>query len=253
VNPLLVAINVSHRFRSATGELLVLRDVSLRVHEGEFVVLVGPSGCGKTTLLRMFGGLLQPEEGRILYDGQPLAGPPADIGIVFQKPTLLPWRTVTDNIHLPLQVAGRTLDPSRIDKMLEAVDLSAFSDSLPAELSGGMQQRVALARALIGEPRLLLMDEPFGALDTMLRAEMNLLLLDLWQQSRPTVVFVTHDVHEAVFLADRVVAMGPRPGHIVGTFTIDLPRPRQGSERYGPDVQAHVARVWQVLEGAVRR
>jgi NitT/TauT family transport system ATP-binding protein len=230
--------------------VLALRDISLRVREGEFVALVGPSGSGKTTLLRMLGGLLQPEEGRILYNGQPLMEPPADIGMAFQKPTLLPWRSVVDNVRLPLEIAGGRGSDADVAAMLEAVGLSGFEESLPAELSGGMQQRVSLARALINQPRLLLMDEPFGALDMMLRSEMNLLLLDLWERTRPTVLFVTHDIQEAVFLADRVVTMSPRPGRIIGNFAVEIPRPRAESERYGALAQGYVERVWHTLEQA---
>ncbi|MDQ4078705.1 MAG: ABC transporter ATP-binding protein [Chloroflexota bacterium] len=247
---LLVADDITHHFRSTGGEVLALRDVSLRVQEGEFVALVGPSGCGKTTLLRMFGGLLLPEVGRILYKGEPLIEPPSDIGMVFQKPALLPWRTVVDNVRLPLEVAGKARDPERIADLVEAVGLTGFEEALPAELSGGMQQRVSLARALINHPRLLLMDEPFGALDTMLRNEMNHLLLDLWQRTQPTVLFVTHDIHEAVFLADRVITMSPRPGRVVGNFPIDLPRPRNTLERYSRDVQEYVERIWHTIESS---
>jgi NitT/TauT family transport system ATP-binding protein len=245
---LLLADHVSHRFRTPAGEVAALRDVSLQVREGEFIALVGPSGCGKTTLLRMFGGLLQPEDGRILYDGQPLTEPPADVGMVFQKPTLLPWRSVIDNVRLPLEVAGSQGRDTEIASALQAVGLRGFEEALPAELSGGMQQRVSLARALINHPRLLLMDEPFGALDMMLRNEMNLLLLDLWERTRPTVLFVTHDIQEAVFLADRVVTMSPRPGHVTGDFAIELERPRRKHERYGQAVQGYVEQVWRTLE-----
>lgn len=248
--PLLIAENVSHRFRSLSGDVLAVRDISLRVREGEFVALVGPSGSGKTTLLRMFGGLLQPEAGRILYKGQPLIEPPADIGMAFKKPTLLPWRSVVDNVRLPLEIAGGRGSEADVVAMLEVVGLTGFEESLPAELSGGMQQRVSLARALINQPRLLLMDEPFGALDMMLRSEMNLLLLDLWERTRPTVLFVTHDIQEAVFLADRVVTMSPRPGRIIGNFAVQISRPRAESERYGQSVQRYVERVWQTLEQA---
>ena len=244
---LLVVDQIYHHFDSPSGQVLALRDVCLRVQEGEFVALVGPSGCGKTTLLRMMAGLLRPEQGRIRYDGQLLTKPPSDMGMVFQKPTLLPWRTVWENVSLPLQVAGLAEDAAQIRHLIEAVGLAGFEQALPAELSGGMQQRVALARALISNPRLLLMDEPFGALDMMLRNEMNELLLDLWRRRQTTVLFVTHDIHEAVFLADRVVTMGPRPGRVIGNLAIDLPRPRDSSQRYGTESQVYVERIWQTL------
>ncbi len=247
-NPaLLVVDQIYHHFDSPSGKMLALRDVCLRVQEGEFVALVGPSGCGKTTLLRMVAGLLSPEQGRIRYDGQVLTEPPTDMGMVFQKPTLLPWRSVWDNVALPLQVIGQAVEVPQIMGLIEAVGLTGFEKALPAELSGGMQQRVSLARALISNPRLLLMDEPFGALDMMLRNEMNQLLLDLWRRRRPTVLFVTHDIHEAVFLADRVITMGPRPGRVIGNLAIDLPRPRDSSKRYGADSQVYVERIWQTL------
>lgn len=244
---LLLVDHITHRFRSPSGEVLALRDVCLWIQEGEFVALVGPSGCGKSTLLRMVSGLITPEEGRIVYDGQSLSEPPLDVGIVFQKPTLLPWRSVWDNVRLPLEVRGEEVAPQQLSKMIEAVGLKGFEEALPNELSGGMQQRVALARALISTPRLLLMDEPFGALDMMLRHEMNKLLLELWQENHPTVLFVTHDIHEAVFLASRVLTMSPRPGHIVGNLPIDLPRPRDPNTRYGRDAQAYVEHIWQTL------
>ncbi|MBA3531478.1 MAG: ABC transporter ATP-binding protein [Ardenticatenales bacterium] len=246
--PLLILDTVSHHFQAASGEVLALRDVSLTVREGEFVALVGPSGCGKTTILRLVAGLIQPEQGRILYDGKLVTEPPDEIGMVFQKATLLPWRTVTDNVRLPLEIAGKPVDSAQIAAMIEAVGLAGFERAMPGELSGGMQQRVSLARALISHPRLLLMDEPFGALDMMRRNEMNLLLLELWARIQSTVLFVTHDIHEAVFLAERVLAMGPRPGRIVGNFPIDLPRPRQAGDRYGREMQDYVERIWQVLE-----
>lgn len=245
---LLSGEHLSHHFRAPSGDVLALRDLSLRVQEGEFVVLVGPSGCGKTTLLRILGGLIRAEAGRVLYDGQLLDRPPAALAMVFQKPTLLPWRSVWDNIRLPLEVANSPVAPALLAELVEAVGLAGFERALPAELSGGMQQRVALARALVSQPRLLLMDEPFAALDMMLRHEMNTLLLDLWQQRQPTVLFVTHDIHEAVFLADRVIVMGPRPGRIIGNVPITLPRPRASRERYGPEAQAHVERIWHLLE-----
>lgn len=245
---LLSGEHLSHHFRAPSGDVMALHNLSLDVQEGEFVALVGPSGCGKTTLLRILGGLIQSEEGRVLYDGEPLTGPPAQLAMVFQKPTLLPWRSVWDNIRLPLEVAGTFTAPTTLTDLVEAVGLAGFERALPAELSGGMQQRVALARALVSQPRLLLMDEPFAALDMMLRHEMNTLLLTLWQARQPTVLFVTHDIHEAVFLADRVIVLGPRPGRIIGQVPITLLRPRSTRERYSPEAQTHVERIWHLLE-----
>ncbi len=247
---LLTADHITHHYQGNDQPVLALRDVSLQVARGEFVALVGPSGCGKTTLLRMFAGLLTPEQGTITYGGVPLTAPPHDVGVVFQKPALLPWRTVRDNIALPDQVDHHPPDMNRIEALMAQVGLTDFATAAPDTLSGGMQQRVALARALVQSPRLLLLDEPFGALDMMLRHDMNDLLLDLWHTYEPTVVFVTHDLHEAVYLADRVVTMSPRPGRIVGAFDIPLPRPRKGINRYGAEIQGQVELLWESIAKA---
>lgn len=245
---LIVADHLSHQFQKRDGRVSALRDISLTVASGEFLAIVGPSGSGKSTLLRLFAGLLQPSEGCILYHGAPLTGTPPDISVVFQKPALLPWRTVADNIALPLQLSGEGSAQQRIAPLIEAVGLHGFGAAMPHELSGGMQQRVSLARALVSQPRLLLMDEPFAALDMMLRGEMNRLLLGLWEETRPTVVFVTHDLHEAVFLADRVIALSPRPGRVLRELAIELPRPRHTIERYGHDVQPYVEQLGALYE-----
>lgn len=247
--PLLLAEHVSHRFVGPDGAVGVLADITLALAPGEFVAIVGPSGSGKTTLLRILGGLIQPAEGRVLFDGEPLTRPPADIGFAFQQPTLLPWRTVLQNIVLPLEVRGvpRAKAEARAREMIELVGLVGFERAQPATLSGGMQQRVALARALVGNPRLLLLDEPFGALDVILRSELNLELVRLWEARRPTVALVTHDIGEAVFVADRVLALSRRPGRIVANVPIDLPRPRTPEMRYTPAAQAHVRRLWRAL------
>lgn len=247
--PLLLAEHVSHRFVGPDGSVGVLADITLALAPGEFVAIVGPSGSGKTTLLRILGGLIQPAEGRVLFDGQPLTRPPADIGFAFQQPTLLPWRTVLANIMLPLELRGTPRDEAaaRAREMIEMVGLTDFEQARPATLSGGMQQRVALARALIGNPRLLLLDEPFGALDVILRGELNLELLRLWETRRPTVALVTHDIGEAVFVADRVLALSRRPGRIVANVPVELPRPRTPEIRYTPEAQAYVRRLWQAL------
>jgi NitT/TauT family transport system ATP-binding protein len=219
--------------------LEALRRLDLRVGWGEFVSVIGPSGCGKSTLLRIVGGLLGPTAGRVLIDGRSprQAQKDKDIGLVFQDPSLLPWRTVLGNVKLPLEVnptdSRRPLFQPR--ELLELVGLSAFADYYPHQLSGGMQQRVAIARALVFQPSLLLMDEPFGALDEITRSTMRYELLRIWQSARSdrlrpkTVLFVTHSIAEAIILSDRVVVLTPRPGQVRATIDIDLPRPRDES------------------------
>jgi NitT/TauT family transport system ATP-binding protein len=190
---------------------------------------VGPSGCGKTTLLRLLAGLLPPDQGEVCLNDQLLREPCSDIGLVFQTANLLPWRNVFDNILLPLQIQGipKTQANERVEQALTMVGLSDFADAYPRELSGGMQQRVAIARALVYEPEILLLDEPFGALDALTRERLNLELLQLWQASRKTVVMVTHNIQEAVFLADRVLVLSQRPGRVTADISINLPRPRE--------------------------
>lgn len=242
--------HISHHFYSESGAVEALRDVSLTMRDHEFVALVGPSGCGKTTLLRMVAGLEHAEQGVIYDEDVPLRGTPDGVGVVFQKPALLPWRTVRDNITLPYAVAQAPIDEARVTQLMAQVELSAFADAQPHTLSGGMQQRVALARALVRAPRLWLLDEPFAALDMMLRQEMNDLLLALWAEQRPTVLFVTHDLAEAVYLADRVVVMSPRPGRVVGELAIELPRPRHPDMKYGSAIAPYVAQLWAWMRGA---
>jgi len=208
--------------------VLALSDISFGVAEGEFIVVVGPSGCGKSTLLKVLAGLLPQTEGEADLKGTPIRGPRRDIGVVFQSPVLFPWRSVLGNVLLPVDVQklGREkMTQSALD-LLNLVGLSGFEHRYPWELSGGMQQRVALVRALVHDPALLLMDEPFGALDALTRESMNVELQRIWLDRRKTVVFVTHSTSEAVFLADRVMVMTPRPGRIGDMLTIDLPRPR---------------------------
>jgi NitT/TauT family transport system ATP-binding protein len=223
--------------------VLALSKVSFSVAEGEFIVVVGPSGCGKSTLLKVLAGLLPQTEGEAFLNGTPIDGPRRDIGVVFQAPVLFPWRSVLGNVMLPADVQG--LDPTEMKKraleLIDLVGLAGFEDRYPRELSGGMQQRVGIVRALIHDPAILLMDEPFGALDAMTRESMNVELQRIWMERRKTVLFITHSTAEAVFLADRVIVMTPRPGRIGDEFAVDLPRPRKldvmNTERFGSYVR----------------
>jgi NitT/TauT family transport system ATP-binding protein len=224
-------IAVRHLWMSYGGgkdAVVALADIDFHVREGEFVAIVGPSGCGKSTLLRILAGLMPPTEGEAKLAGTPIRGPRRDIGVVFQSPVLFPWRTVLSNAEVPVDVQGldRKAMRARAIDLLKLVGLDGFEGRYPRELSGGMQQRVSLVRALIHDPALLLMDEPFGALDAMTRESMHIELQRIWMERRKTVVFITHSIAEAVFLADRVLVMTPRPGRIGAELTIDLPRPR---------------------------
>jgi NitT/TauT family transport system ATP-binding protein len=227
--PLITIANLEKTY-TTRGRALVkaLAGIDLEIHPGEFVTIVGQSGCGKTTLLKILAGLLSRTAGTVTLRGQPVNGPTRDIGIVFQDPVLLDWRTVVANVMLPVQVLGldRIAYRQRALDLLALVGLVGFEDKYPHELSGGMRQRVAIARALVHDPSLLLMDEPFGALDAMTREYMNLELQRIWRESGKTIVFVTHSIPEAVFLADRVVVMSARPGRVVDIVTVALGRPR---------------------------
>jgi NitT/TauT family transport system ATP-binding protein len=222
------ARSLGKRYRSARGtDLVAIENVSFQVEEGEFVAVVGPSGCGKSTLLRIVAGLIPPTSGEVARVGRSVSRPDREIGIVFQSPVLLPWRTIRENVVLPLEFRGESrATAEKALALLALVGLDAFADRYPHELSGGMQQRAALARALVTDPSILLMDEPFGALDAMTREHMNLELLRLWTARRKTVLFITHSIAEAVFLSDRVLVMTSRPGTLAETITIDMPRPR---------------------------
>jgi NitT/TauT family transport system ATP-binding protein len=223
--------------------------VDAAVGAGEFVCLVGPSGCGKSTLMRIVAGLVPATEGRVVIDGRPVDGPETRLGIVFQSPVLLDWRTVLGNVLL--QVELRSLDPrlyeARARALLAAVGLTGFEDSRPRELSGGMRQRCAIVRALIHDPPLLLMDEPFGALDALTREQMRVDLEDLWLSTRKTVVFITHSIDEAVLLADRVLVMSPRPGRIERVVDIRLPRPRGLGARKAPEFVAAAEAITEIF------
>ena len=241
---------VSKEFKGGT---VALEDIDLEIEQGEFISLIGPSGCGKSTLLRIIGDLIEPSTGDVLVNGKPArqARRDHDYGIVFQDAVLYNWRTVAKNVGLPLELAGwsRERRQRRVDEMLDLVELRGFGDHHPWQLSGGMQQRVAIARALAFEPALLLMDEPFGALDEMTRERLNLELLSIWEKTGSTVVFVTHSIAEAVFLSSRVVVMSPRPGRIAGTVDVDLPQPRTNDTREETRFFELVTEVRELLRG----
>jgi NitT/TauT family transport system ATP-binding protein len=229
---------VSKRFATASGPpVQALDEVDLELGENEFVTLVGRSGCGKSTLLRIVAGLIGASTGRVLLGGREVTAPRPDVSLMFQRSALLPWRSVIDNVLLPVEVLklDRRASRSRAEELLALVGLEGFEGRRPYELSGGMQQRVALCRALIHDPAVLLMDEPFAALDALTREELSLELQRIWSEHRKTILFVTHSIQEAVLLADRVIVMTPRPGRIAADIHVDLPRPRslglgQGSE-----------------------
>lgn len=213
-------------FSTAHGALQALKDVEMEAAKGEFVSLVGPSGCGKSTLLWAIAGLHELSSGTIEIAGEAVHGPNQDLGLIFQEANLLPWRNLLDNIKFPFEVMGRRPDMDAIHEYLEVTGLAGFEKHMPYELSGGMQQRASIVRALAFDPELLLLDEPFAALDAFTRDEMNMLLLDVWDRTDKTVVFVTHQIPEAVFLSDRVYVLKPRPGRNSAVFDIPLPRPR---------------------------
>ncbi len=220
---------LSKGYSCQDGAVNALQQISFSVSEGEFVAIVGPSGCGKSTLLKILAGLLPSSAGQACLRGTTITKPRRDIGLVFQSPVLLPWRSVLENLLLPVDVQGLGRERYRktAQELLRLVGLEEFARRYPWELSGGMQQRVAITRALIHDPAMLLMDEPFGALDAMTREQMNLELQRIWMERKKTVLFITHSIPEAVFLADRVLVMTPRPGRIMDEVPVDIPRPRR--------------------------
>ena len=227
IHSLLRIDHISKQFDSGTT---ALTDVSLRVRPAEIVALVGASGCGKSTLLRIVAGLDAPSAGRVFINDEPLAGPNAAVGVVFQEPRLMPWLTVRDNVRFGLAALARAEQDARTDAVLARVGLSKFAGALPRQLSGGMAQRVAIARALVAQPQLLLLDEPFSALDPFTKMDLQEHLLHIWAYDRPTLLLVTHDLEEALVLADRIVVLRGHPGRIHETVRVELPRPRQRTD-----------------------
>jgi NitT/TauT family transport system ATP-binding protein len=244
------AVEATKVYETKAGTVHALDRFSVDIRDGEFVCVLGPSGCGKTTLLWAICGLHALTSGQIILDAEPVGGPrPDQIGMIFQDANLLPWRNLRQNIEFPFEIKRTTSDRDRIASLLEKTRLAGFDRSFPRELSGGMQQRASIVRTLAQDPEVLLMDEPFGALDAFTRDEMNLLLLELWTEARKTALFVTHNVAEAIFLADRVVVMTARPGRHARTFEIDLPRPRTVEMTFDPSFIELIQEIKATVEG----
>jgi NitT/TauT family transport system ATP-binding protein len=241
---------VSKTFALKERQVVALQDISIAVKEQEFVSIVGPSGCGKSTLLLLTAGLESPTAGRIVVDGRPVIAPITDVGIVFQRDVLFDWRTIVGNVMLQADIRRLPRGPAlqKTHALLEKVGLAGFEQAYPWQLSGGMRQRVAICRALLHDASLLLMDEPFGALDALTRDQMALDLLRIWSDDRRTALFITHDIAEAVFLSDRVLVMSPRPGRIVADIRIDLPRPRELDIRDEPDFIEYQRKIRKLFE-----
>ncbi len=247
--PLISLKNVKKIYRTGNKELEALGDVSFDVFPKEFVSIVGPSGCGKTTLLKILAGLLPRSSGEIVVDSKEF-DITREVGFVFQKPLLLHWRKILDNVLLPIEILkmDRKAMVSRARELLDLVGLKGFEDHYPGELSGGMQQRVSIARALIHDPKMLLMDEPFGALDAITRERLNIELLRIWQETGKTILFVTHGINEAVFLSDRVIVLSARPSKMIASLDIDLPRPRLQEVRVQEKFGAYALEIYKSLE-----
>ncbi len=247
--PILEAHSLSKIFDTASSQINAVGHINLSVAPGEFLCIVGPSGCGKTTLLQLLGGLVSPSTGQVLLNGISLTAPPPEISMVFQKPNLMPWRTVTENILLPLQINGMPAKEAkqRCAETLILVGLSDFANAYPKELSGGMEQRIAVGRALVQQPDILLLDEPFGALDALTRERLNTELMRLWEHQQLTAIMVTHNIREAVFLADRVLVLSRRPATISAEFNINIPRPRPTGILYSEAFGAQAYEIRQAI------
>ncbi len=230
-------------YQTRSGPVHALDDVSIDVREGEFLCIIGPSGCGKTTLLWSMAGLHNLTAGRVTIDDEPITRPHPQIAMIFQDANLLPWRTLDKNIQLPFELKGKRPDADRIAHLLGRVGLTGFDKKYPRELSGGMQQRASIVRSLAVDPSVLLMDEPFGALDAFTRDEMNMLIQEIWMETGKTIAFVTHSIPEAIFLADRIVVMSARPGRVASIYDVDIPRPRSVDIQTQPEFIARVMEI----------
>jgi NitT/TauT family transport system ATP-binding protein len=253
--PMMTVEHATKFYKTGSGAVHALEDLSIEIGQGEFVCILGPSGCGKTTLLWAMSGLHELTRGRIVLNGTPVTGPRPEIGMIFQDANLLPWRNLWQNIHFPFEI--KRLDPkpyeARIRGLVDEVGLTGFETKMPRELSGGMQQRASIVRCLSFDPAVILMDEPFGALDAFTRDEMNLLIQKIWMETGKTIVFVTHNVTEAIFLADRVIVLSPRPGRLAHIFPIHLPRPRTIDQTFSVDFIRTVLEVKGTIESGLDR
>lgn len=244
---ILVIDRLNKTFSAPAGDVIALNDIHLKVGLGEFITIIGPSGCGKSTLLKIVAGLDTGYIGTVLLNGREIAGPSIEKGVIFQEPRLFPWLTVEKNIAGNLSLKNPEIR-SKVNELIELVRLKGFEKSYPRELSGGMAQRVSIARALLRNPDVLLLDEPFGALDAFTRSHLQEVLLDIWQKNRTTMLFVTHDIDEAVFLGERIVIMNPRPGHIRNILNIDLPFPRKKASSSFQEMRHKVLNEFEKVE-----
>ena len=253
----LQAVGLRHEYYQPRtgGRLLALDNINLQVEDGEFVTIVGPSGCGKTTFINLCDGLLKPTAGQISIDGMQVTGPGTDRGMVFQDSCLMPWRTVFKNVifGLECQKLDNTEGQERARKFINLVGLQGFEDHYPHELSGGMQQRCNLARALTVDPKILIMDEPFAALDAQTREIMQMELLRIWNEARKTILFITHQINEAIYLADRVIVFGARPGKVKQTIKVDIPRPRPLAVKRSKQFLDYEDNLWNMIEEEVKK
>ncbi len=251
-----VVLEIDHlgrQFPADGGMVTALKDICFKVHRREFVCVIGPSGCGKSTLIRMVAGLDQPTSGRMLLDGKEVSGPCPDRGMVFQGYTLFPWLTVTENVMFGLRMEGKGKNDARAEALqwINLVGLARFKDAYPVQLSGGMKQRTAIARALANNPRILLMDEPFGALDAQTRLQMQTHLLEIWRNVDVTILFITHDLDEAVLLADRILVLKANPGEVQEVIEVPVPRPRSPAQLLSPEFQATRRRLDELIHPPV--
>jgi len=253
--PIMMSVqHVTKHYKTGTGTVHALEDLSLEIPQGEFLCILGPSGCGKSTLLWGMSGLHDLTGGQIMINGTPVEGPRPEIGMIFQDANLLPWRDLWQNIQFPFEIKKIDFKPyeGRVNRLLDDVGLAGFEKKMPRELSGGMQQRASIVRCLSYDPDVILMDEPFGALDAFTRDEMNLLIQKIWMETGKTIVFVTHNVSEAIFLADRVVVLTPRPGRLAHIFPVDLPRPRTIDMTFSPAFIEMILKVKATIERGVQ-